>query len=75
VERWNKSARCIGEMEMETRFRSEEGKMKAASALGVIGGRSRGQWRAEHGVERVVGGARASHVWLAAVACVGAGDR
>jgi hypothetical protein len=75
VERWDKSARCIGEMEMETGFRSEEGKMKAASTLGVIGGRSRGQRRAEHGVERVVGGARASHTWLAAVTCAGAGDR
>jgi hypothetical protein len=49
--------------------------MKAVSALGVIGGRARGQRRAEHVVERVAGSAQASHAWLATVACAGAGDR
>jgi hypothetical protein len=36
---------------------------------------ARGQRRAEHGVERVVSGARASGAWLTAVARARVGDR
>jgi hypothetical protein len=43
---------------MEIGWRSEEGKTKPASALGVIGGRARGQRRAEHSIEHVAGGTR-----------------
>jgi hypothetical protein len=59
---------------------SEEAKQGLASMTAhgrqwIMTASARGQRRAEHGVERVAVGARASGAWLAAVARAWAGDR